>query len=112
MLHELAQRIGHQVRQFHAQRVLIDQRRVAQPIVDAVFSDVRNDHECIVFIEIQALYARQFGVTIAEFHSEMIGFIAGDALQIAVSERLGKGTKRHVIGQEMLVTHALDVGNM
>ena len=73
---ELARRIGHEISHFHAQRVLIDQGCVAQPIVDGVAFGVRNGDKGIMCVEIQAFYLRQFGITITEIHGKMVGFIA------------------------------------
>ena len=112
MCHELAERVGAHVGQFHAQRVLIHQGRVAQPIVDGVVFGVGNGDEGVVSVKIQSLDGGQMLVAIAEIHREMVGLFAVDAEQIAIGLHLLKGRQRDVIRQEMGVAHALDVGNV
>ena len=109
---EHSRRVGLQVAHLHMQGVLINQRRIAQPVGDGVAFRGSIDKERILLIEVQSANDRQLIVAITEVECEAVGLFSLRLDEETVGLRLRKGAEHDVVGQEMGVGHTQDIVDM
>ena len=109
MFHEQPQRISHPVREVHTQRVLIDQRGVAQPIGNGISLDAGLNDESRVAVKVQATNNGQQAVAVSKEHRKTIGLQTLNLQQVACGLYLLESQHHDIVRIEMGIWYAQDV---
>ena len=110
--HEVAQRVGHLVGEGEAERVLIDERRVAQPVGYGVASHRRLYKESVGSVEVERLYLGQLLRAVAEEQREAVGLLAFRLEEESVGLHVFERSEHEVVGREAYVSRLLYVLDM
>ena len=100
---EIAQGVGHHIAHLHAQRILVHEHRVPQPVVDGVLLLVGLNDEGRVGFKVQALDLWQIRMPIAEKHRDLLRILPLCLEQIAIRLNVGESQEGDVIGQEVSI---------
>ena len=98
---EHARTIGHTVSKLYIQRILVNKRRILEPIGKRIILLRFLQNKGIFLVEIQALDLWQDRIAIAVKEREAIGFLALCLEEEAFGNQFGKGTEHYIIRQEM-----------
>ena len=105
-------RVGDVMKERYLKGILIDQRRIAQPVGDGVALSVGLCDESVVAVEVETSDDGQDAVAIAVEECEVVGLGAVALHEVAVGENLVEGSQTDVVGKEMGVAHPLHGGDV
>ena len=93
----------------HAQRVLVNQRRVFNPIGYGVFLSRGHCDECALgVVEIQSAQNRKFVVASRKHQRETLGQCSFGLSEKAIGLYMCKRTQRDIVGQEVRIANTRD----